>query len=179
MYAGGELLERFRRAPRPPRDDRAARPRAALRHAHRDGRLEQVAIETLVPAIVVLVRRATSFRSTARSHAAAGVLLDQSALTGEALPVRQGRRHAVSGSTNVGEAFDLIVARARGREAPTPASSAGARRRRTQGADVERIADRFAIWFLVVTLAIAGGAWLSAATASALWPCSSWRRRAR
>ena len=88
-------------------------------------------------------------------------VLDESALTGEAMPVRHALGAAVmSGPTNVGDAFDMTA------ERPAAASTfAGIVRLVEQAqrskAPMVRLADRFAIWFLGLTVAIAGGAWVT------------------
>ncbi|MFC4059243.1 heavy metal translocating P-type ATPase [Planomonospora corallina] len=87
-------------------------------------------------------------------------LLDESALTGESLPVeRAAGRSARSGVVNAGAAFDL-------RATSTAAEStyAGvvrlARQTEAGSAPVVRLADRFAAWFLPLTLVAAALAWL-------------------
>ena len=66
----------------------------------------------------------------------------------------------MSGSTNVGDAFDLGVTRR-----AADSTYAGIVRLVEQAqrarAPMARLADRFAIEFLVVTLAIAAGAWIA------------------
>jgi heavy metal translocating P-type ATPase len=87
-------------------------------------------------------------------------VLDQSALTGESLPVQLRPGDAVlSGSTNVGDAFDLTA------ERPAAQSTyAGVIRlvevAQRSRAPMSRLADRYAIVFLAVTAALAGAAWL-------------------
>ncbi|GAA3414969.1 heavy metal translocating P-type ATPase [Streptosporangium vulgare] len=87
-------------------------------------------------------------------------LLDESVLTGESIPVeRAPGESARSGVVNAGSAFDLRATR-------TAAEStyAGvvrlARQAEAGSAPVVRLADRFAAWFLPVTLLLAGAAWL-------------------
>ena len=85
-------------------------------------------------------------------------VLDQSALTGEAMPVQPAAGEAVmSGSTNAGEAFDLRRDAARRREhlcrhRPAGRGGAALAGRRWRGWPT---ASR--CWFLAVTVAIAGG----------------------
>jgi|GEM_PF-81924 len=159
MYAGGQYLENFA-------DGRARRemtkllsrvPRTALRH--RDGLLEEVPLETLEPGDRIMVRRGEIV--AVDGTVATGVaVLDQAALTGESLPIQQHVGEAVlSGSTNAGDTFDLLVsARA---EASTYAGIVRLVEAAQQSkAPMSRLADRFAMAFLGVTVAIAGGAWL-------------------
>jgi heavy metal translocating P-type ATPase len=87
-------------------------------------------------------------------------VLDQSALTGESLPVQLRPGDAVlSGSTNVGDAFDLTAERpaAQSTYAGVIRLVEAAQRSR---APMSRLADRYAIVFLAVTAALAGAAWL-------------------
>ncbi|WP_432157716.1 heavy metal translocating P-type ATPase [Streptomyces sp. bgisy153] len=87
-------------------------------------------------------------------------VLDESALTGEPLAVRRAPGEAVrSGVVNAGGVFDL-------RASATEADStyAGivrlAREAGERSAPVVRLADRYAAWFLPLSLAVAGIAWL-------------------
>ncbi len=94
MYAGGQYLESLRRAGGPARDDRAAVAGAAHRHAAPrrpagGGR----ARSRSCPATGCWSGGATWCRSTARSPTGVAVL-DQSALTGESLPVQQRSRRS-------------------------------------------------------------------------------------
>jgi P-type E1-E2 ATPase len=85
--------------------------------------------------------------------------LDQSALTGESLPVElKNAEPVMSGSTNVGEAFDLLASR------PAAESTyAGIVRlvetAQRSKAPMSRLADRYAMVFLLVTIVMAAGAW--------------------
>jgi heavy metal translocating P-type ATPase len=87
-------------------------------------------------------------------------VLDQSALTGESLPaqLRSGET-VLSGSTNVGDAFDLKATRL-----ATESTYAGVVRlveaAQRSRAPMSRLADRYAIIFLAVTAVLAGAAWL-------------------
>ncbi len=126
MYAGGQYLEAF--AERQARHEMTALlsrvPRTAVRH--RDGQLEEVALDLILPGDRLLIRRGDVV--PVDGTVAEGVaVLDQSALTGEAMPVRLSPGQAVlSGSTNVGDAFDLVAVR---RRAPMPGSSVWSRPR--------------------------------------------------
>ncbi|MDI1342487.1 MAG: heavy metal translocating P-type ATPase, partial [Pseudolabrys sp.] len=111
MYAGGQFLESF--AERAARREMTALlsrvPRVALRH--RDGQLDEVGLDLIVPGDRLLIRQGDVV--PVDGAVAAGVaVLDQSALTGESLPVTLAAGQPVlSGSTNVGDAFDLTTAR--------------------------------------------------------------------
>lgn len=158
MYAGGQYLETY--AERAARREMTALlsrvPRTAIRH--NDGRLEDVALELVAPGDRLLVRQGdiVPVDGTVASGLA---VLDQSALTGESLPVnaRQGAL-VLSGSTNAGEAFDLLAVRraAESTYAGIVRLVEAAQRSRPPMA---RLADRYALLFLALTVALAGVAW--------------------
>jgi cation transport ATPase len=105
MYTGGEALEDF--AQRRARRDITALlnrvPQRATRYA--DGHLEEVDLNTLTPGDRLLIRRGEVVPVDGRVVGGVGVL-DESALTGEALPVRRLSGESVtSGSSNAGEAI--------------------------------------------------------------------------
>src|SRR5262249_33265551 len=87
-------------------------------------------------------------------------VLDQSALTGESAPVQLRPGDAVmSGSSNVGEAFDLVASR-RAAESTYSGILRLVEAAQRSKAPMSRLADRFAMVFLVVTIVIAGAAFL-------------------
>ena len=159
MYAGGQYLESY--AERAARREMTALlsrvPRTAVRH--RDGKLEEVALDLIVPGDRLLVRQGDVV--PVDGSVVEGVaVLDQSALTGESLPVQLRPGEAVlSGSTNVGDAFDLKTTRlaAESTYAGVVRLVEAAQRSR---APMSRMADRYAIVFLAVTVGLAAAAWL-------------------
>ena len=159
MYAGGQYLESY--AERAARREMTALlsrvPRTAVRH--RDGQLEEVALDLIVPGDRLLVRQGDVV--PVDGSVVEGVaVLDQSALTGELLPVQLRPGDAVlSGSTNVGDAFDLKTSRlaAESTYAGVVRLVEAAQRSR---APMSRLADRYAIVFLAVTAVLASAAWL-------------------
>jgi heavy metal translocating P-type ATPase len=159
MYAGGKYLESFadRRARREMTALLARVPRTAVRH--RNGALEQVAIEAIVPGDRLVVRRGDVVPVDGRVAAGLAVL-DQSALTGESLPVELSAGASVmSGSTNAGDAFDLTAARGAAESTYAGIVRLVEAAQRAK-APMARLADRYAMFFLVVTVAMAAGAWL-------------------
>lgn len=86
-------------------------------------------------------------------------VLDESALTGEPLPVRRRAGEAVrSGVVNAGAPCELVVT------APADRSTYAGLVRMVEQAQADRspfvrTADRFAVAFVPLTLALAGGAW--------------------
>ena len=158
MYSGGTFLEGFAegRARREMHDLLSRVPRSATRH--RDGGLEEVGLDAIEPGDRLLIRQGEVVPVDG-TVASAAAFLDTSALTGEALPVRLAEgQEAMSGSTNAGGAFDLIATR------PAADSTyAGIVRLVEQAqrskAPMSRLADRWSLGFLAVTLLIAGAAW--------------------
>ncbi len=159
MYAGGQYLESFAegRATREMTKLLSRVPRTALRH--RDGALEEVSLGALRPGDRIMVRHGEVV--AVDGLVAKGVaVLDQSALTGEALPIQQHEGEAVlSGSTNAGDAFDLNVS-LRAEESTYAGIVRLVEAAQQSKAPMSRLADRFAMAFLAVTVALAGGAWL-------------------
>jgi heavy metal translocating P-type ATPase len=93
-------------------------------------------------------------------------LLDESALTGEAVPVRHPAGEGVrSGVVNVGAPFELRVT-----TAASQSTYAGIVRlvetARQHRAPFVRLADRYAVLFVPFALAIAGSAWVASGSAA-------------
>ena len=178
MYAGGQYLESF--AERAARREMTALlsrvPRTAVRH--RNGQLEEVALELIVPGDRLLIRQSDVV--PVDGTVAEGVaVLDQSALTGESLPVQlKPGEPILSGSTNVGDAFDLKATRlaAQSTYAGVVRLVEAAQRSR---APMSRRADHYAILFLAVTVVLAGAAGSSPATRCGRSRCWWWRRHVR
>ena len=86
-------------------------------------------------------------------------VLDESALTGESLPVeRMSGDQVLSGGINAGSPFDLR-ALATAEESTYAAIVRLVRDAVASKAPFVRLADRYALWFLPLTLALAGLAW--------------------
>ena len=158
MYAGGQFLEAF--AERHARGEMTALlarvPRTAIRH--RDGGLEEVALDLIVPGDRLLVRQGDVV--PADGVVASGLaVLDQSALTGEPIPVQQRTGDEVmSGSTNAGDAFDLTVLH-RANESTYAGIVRLVEGAQRSKAPMSRLVDRFAMVFLAITVVIAAVAW--------------------
>ncbi len=89
----------------------------------------------------------------------AGAFLDTSALTGESLPIRLDRGgDAMSGSTNAGEAFDLEATH-EARDSTYAGIVRLVEEAQRSKAPMARLADRWSIGFLAVTVGIAFAAW--------------------
>ena len=158
MYSGGQYLEAFaeRHARREMTAILARVPRMAVRH--RNGMLEEVGLEAIVPGDRLLIRQGDVV--PVDGTVASGVaVLDQSALTGEPIPVQQRIGDDVmSGSTNSGEAFDLVASHHAAESTYAGIVRLVEEAQRSK-APMSRLADRFAILFLAVTVLISGLAW--------------------
>jgi heavy metal translocating P-type ATPase len=159
MYSGGNVLEDIAVA-RAEHDLRSLVDRAPREAHRRNGdRIEEVPIADVAIADQLLVRagEVVPVDGVVTSSVAT---IDESALTGEPIPVVKGRGAAVlSGSLNAGETFELAVSAASGES-----TYAGIVRlvtaAQTAKAPFARLADRYALIFLPVTLALAFVAWL-------------------
>ena len=158
MLASGRALEGWaaRRAGRDLRALLERAPRTARRY--RDGSLQTVPLEAVTVGDVLLIASGDVVPVDGAVIGGAAVL-DESALTGEAHPVERSAGEPVrSGVVNVGGPFDLRAA------APAADSTyAGIVRLVSQAeaaqAPFVRMADRYALWFLAVTLVTATVAW--------------------
>lgn len=158
MYSGGTFLESFAegRARREMSALLSRVPRTATRH--NNGALDEVPLDDIVPGDLLLIRQGdvAPVDGTVQSNRA---MLDQSALTGESMPVRLNQgQDVMSGSTNAGEAFDLMVTRA-----AADSTYAGIVRlveeAQASKAPMARMADRWSLMFLLVTVVLATAAW--------------------
>lgn len=157
MLATGRALEGWA-AGRANRDLQGLIERAPkLAHRYRGGVLETVPAESVVEGDLLMV-------ATGEILPVDGVLLsfgflDESALTGEPLPLERHQGEAVrSGAVNVGQVLDM--------RATGPASAgtyAGivrlVREAQASQAPLVRLADRFALWFLAFTVTTASVVW--------------------
>lgn len=158
MYSGGQLLEAFAQG-------RARREMTALlgrvrRTAmlHTSTGLQEVVIETLAPGDRVLIRQGEVLPVDGTVDAESAII-DDSALTGESIPVQyRTGGNALSGATNVGAAFDLRVTR-RSAESTYAGIVRLVEAAQRSKAPMVRLADRYAVWFLAFTIAVAGTAW--------------------
>ena len=161
MMSGGAALEAWA-AGRARRELRLLVDRAPrVAHRHLDGRVEQVPVEELRVGDLVAIRAGELVPADGVVEGA-DAIVDESALTGEPLPVTMSAGSAVrSGTTNAGNAFEARVTR----PAEDSAYAAIVRLvRAAQGdrARFTRLADRYAVFFLPFTLVVAGIAWAAA-----------------
>jgi heavy metal translocating P-type ATPase len=158
MLAGGNALEAF--ASGRARRELTALVQRAPRTAHRrtkDG-WEEVPVEAVEVGEVLLVR-AGEVLPTDGAVVGERAVIDESTLTGEPLPATYPNGHTIrSGTANAGDAFELRAARRVG-DSAYAALVRLVREAEEQRAPFARMADRYAVFFLPLTLAIAGGAW--------------------
>ncbi len=158
MYSGGQLLESYA-------ERRARREMTALlgRVAHTAMRyvgetLEEVPVDDIQPNERVLIRHGEVVPVDGMLTSRRAVL-DQSSLTGESKSVDKAEEDEVlSGSTNLGDAFDLVATRPAAESTYANIVRLVSQAQESKAPSV-RIADRFAVWFLLLTLLIAGLAW--------------------
>ena len=158
MFSGGQWLEAA--ATRRARRELTALLQRAPKVAHRyeGGALLEVGVDDLRVADVVLVRTGDVIPVDG-SLVSGEAAIDESALTGESLPVPRAPGEMILGGTaNAGAPFDLRVARL------ASDSAYAALVRLVQSAEHSRapyvrMADRYASWFLPATLVTAGVAW--------------------
>jgi heavy metal translocating P-type ATPase len=158
MVAGGEALEAWAegRATAALTELVARAPRRAARIAGEA--IEEVDVAVLRPGDIVLVRPGETVPTDGVLEDEAASL-DESALTGEALPVMLRRGAALrSGIVNAGPAFRLRATREAG--ASTYAAILRLAQEAAAGrAPLARLADRWAVGFILFTAALAGGTW--------------------
>ncbi len=158
MYSGGTFLESMAegRAQREMHALLSRVPRTASRY--HNGGLEDVPLDEIRPDDLLLIRQGdvVPVDGVVASDTA---LLDTSALTGESLPARLARgAEAMSGATNAGEPFDLTATRPAAESTYAGIVRLVSEAQRSK-APMARLADRWSLAFLAVTVAIAFAAW--------------------
>lgn len=167
MLASGRALEGWAagRADRDLQSLLRRAPRSARRY--REGGLETVPLEEVVPGDIILVAPG-SLVPVDGTIAAGQAILDESALTGEPLPVERRAGELVrSGVVNTGDPFDLL-ATVRAADSTYAGIVRLVSAAEDSRAPLTRLADRYAVWFLFVSLAAAGAAWAMAGAARAV-----------
>jgi heavy metal translocating P-type ATPase len=158
MLSGGQALERYANA-------RARRELSSLLsrvprivHRYQDGQLVSTAISEVRQGDRLLVKPGEVVPVDGAMMSPSGVL-DESALTGESMPVEHAVGSRVrSGAVNAGGPFDLGAI-----STAEDSTYAGivrlVREAQASKAPFVRLADRYALWFLPLTLVTAAGAW--------------------
>jgi heavy metal translocating P-type ATPase len=159
MYAGGNVLEDLA-VGRAQRELRSLVDRAP-RVAHRlcEGAVEDMPIEKIAVGETILVR-AGEIVPIDGVVTSGGAMLDEAALTGEPIPVHRRMGEAArSGAVNAGETFEVRAAATAGES-----TYAGIVRlvtaAQTAKSPFMRLADRYALLLLPVSLGVAGAAWI-------------------
>ena len=158
MLSGGQALEGYagERAKRELRELLARAPRIA--HRYEDGRLVDPPIGSVGRGDRLLVKpgEVVPVDGALASEAA---VTDESALTGESRMMEHIKGDLVrSGAVNAGAPFDMHALR--GVEESTYAGIVRLVAEASQSkSPFVRLADRYAMWFLPLTLAVAAGAW--------------------
>ena len=160
MLTGGEVLEEYARA-RARREMTALlsrAPRSAQRYE--EGGLREVAIDVIRPGDLILVRPGETVPVDGLVAGEGRAIVDEAALTGESIPVtKDSGAPVMSGSINEGGAFDLTAT-----ETAERSTYAGIVRlvetAQASKAPMSRLADRYALGFLFVTLALSGAAYV-------------------
>ncbi len=158
MLSGGNALEDYA-AGRARRDLTALLERAPRVARRRSGdSWEEVPVDALVPGDLVLVRTGEVVAVDGTLHSGAAVV-DESAMTGESLPVTLAPGATVrSGIANAGEPFEVLATR-RAAESSYAALIRLVEAAESERAPFVRLADRYAVWFLGVTVVLAVVAW--------------------
>ncbi|HEU5051262.1 MAG TPA: heavy metal translocating P-type ATPase, partial [Gemmatimonadales bacterium] len=158
MQSGGELLEEYAqgRASRAVRDLEAAAPRLA--HRFGEAGVEDVPVETIAAGDRLLVRPGEMIPCDAEvlegtSH------LDTASISGEPIPRKVGPlAHILSGSYNQ-EAPLVLRASAPAAESQYARIVELVRSAQASQAPLQRMADRYAVWFTPLTLVVAAAAY--------------------
>ena len=158
MYSGGQLLEDYASG-RAQKEMTALLGRvAATAMKLVDGQTVEVPVKDIEPGDRLLIRHGEVVPvdgQVAQGESA----LDTSALTGESLPVRVAAgADVLSGSTAIGPAFELVASKA-SRDSIYAGIVSLVEKARADKPPVQRLADRYALGFLIVTLVLAGLAW--------------------
>ena len=159
MYAGGNILEDFA-VTRAERDLRSLIDRAPkVAHRRVASTIEDVPIEQVAVGDDILVRAGEVIPVDGIITSPAA-MVDEAAVTGEPIPVcRRAGELARSGSLNAGDAFE-IRASAMANESTYAGIVRMVSAAQTAKAPFIRLADRYALLLLPLTLLTAGGAWL-------------------
>lgn len=158
MYSGGTFLEGFAegRAKREMHALLLRAPRTASRY--HNSSIEEVPLESIQPGDLLLIRQGdvVPVDGIVDSELA---YIDTSALTGESMPAHLSRgAEAMSGATNAGEPFNLVATR-RAEESTYAGIVRLVAAAQRSKAPMARLADRWSLGFLAVTVAIALAAW--------------------
>jgi heavy metal translocating P-type ATPase len=160
MLSGGTALEAY--ALRRARSSLSALAERAPREAHirHDDTLETVPADAIQPGDEVVVRQG-ELVPVDGVVTAGSASVSEADLTGEPLPVhKEPGALVLSGSVSLDGVLD-IRARRRSAESQYAQIVRLVEAAQQQKAPIHRLADRYAVWFTIITLAIAGIAWVT------------------
>ena len=158
MQSGGEALDlyAFHRASSSLEELLRRAPRVA--HRRTDDRIDDVPVEA-VKVGDRLVLRTGDVLPVDGIVASAEALLDESTISGEPLPRRRASGESVvSGTLTVGPPFELVAERPAG-ESQYARIVELVRSAQERKPTIQRLADRYAVWFTPLTLAVAAIGW--------------------
>lgn len=159
MQSSGEAIDSyaFHRASASLRELLKRAPRRARRR--RGDAVEEIPVEAVAVGDRLVVR-AGDMLPVDGTVASPESLIDEAAVTGEPLPKRRvaGER-VLSGTINVGAPFDLLADR-RAQESTYSRIVELVRSAQERKPPLQRLADRFAVWFTPLTLVVAVLGWL-------------------
>jgi heavy metal translocating P-type ATPase len=167
MQSGGEALERYAMG-RASSSLEALLARAPkVGHRMRRGQVEEVPVSEIHVGELLLIRPGDLVPVDGEVSSGTSTV-DQSALTGEPLPIRAvPGTPLLSGSVNLEGALEMRASR--------PAEQSQyqqivrlVERARREKPPLQRLADRFAVWFTPATLAMCAVAWLLTGSATAV-----------
>ena len=167
MQSGGEALERYAmgRASSSLEALLARAPKVGRRI--RGGRIDEVPVSEIRGGDVLLLRPGDLVPVDGEVTTGSSAV-DQSALTGEPLPLRAvPGMLLLSGSVNLDGALELRALRP-AEESQYQQIVRLVEQARREKPPIQRLADRFAIWFTPATLAMCGVAWLFTGSAIAV-----------
>ncbi len=167
MQTGGEAIDDygFRRASSSLDELIARAPRIARRR--KGDVIEEVKVTEVAIGDIVVVRPGDLIPVDG-SVTSDQAEIDESALTGEPLPRTKLRgQNLLSGSINAGAAFEMTAGKV-SEDSQYSKIVDMVRNAEKEKPPIQRLADRYAVWFTPVTLAMAGFSWLMLGSVDAL-----------
>ncbi|MDG6900617.1 MAG: heavy metal translocating P-type ATPase [Nitrososphaerota archaeon] len=159
MQTGGEAIDDygFRRASSSLEELISRAPRTARRR--KDDAIEEIDVRQVEVGELLLVRSGDLIPVDGVVVSGAAEV-DESALTGEPLPrTKNAGEDLLSGSINVGHAFDMKATRVSGQSQYSRIVEL-VRTAQEKKPPIQRLADRYAVWFTPATLGVAAFSWL-------------------
>lgn len=162
MQTGGEALDDygFRKASSSLDALIARAPKTARRVRRDDGKIEDVDVGEIAIGDTILVRPGDLVPVDGSVLSGQRAEIDESALTGEPLPRTKGAGDALlSGSISVGQAFEMRAEKVSGESQYSKVVQL-VREAQEEKPPIQRLADRYAVWFTPITVGMAALGWL-------------------